>query len=92
MSAGEDSGSDAHLNQKLRGMAGAALQPRAAAPGAGADVLQPSSARRYDGREANVRFDSIAQDHDGAYLPGSLPLSGFGVDGKNYGAMINALD
>ena len=37
-------------------------------------------------------FDSIAQDHDGAYLPGSLPLSGFGVDGKNYGARINALD
>jgi hypothetical protein len=39
-----------------------------------------------------VRFDSIAQDHDGAYLPGSLPLSGFGVDGKNYGARINAPD
>jgi hypothetical protein len=89
VSAGEDGGSDAHLNQKLH--VAIAIEDTAA-PGACADVLQPSSARRCDGREANVRFDSIAQDHDGAYLPGSLPLSGFGVDGKNYGARISALD
>ena len=87
MNAGKDGDTDAHLNQKLH--VAIAIEDTAA-PGAGADVLQPSSARRCDGREANVRFDSIAQDHDGAYLPGSLPLSIFGVNGKNCGARINA--
>ena len=87
MNAGKDGDTDAHLNQKLHV---AIAVEYAAAPGASAQVLEAGSLRRCNGGEPDVRFDSIAQDHDGAYLPGRLPLSIFGVNGKNCGARINA--
>lgn len=69
-----------HLHQKLDE---AIAIEHAAPPGAAAHVLESSGVRRRDGHKANVGFDRVTHEHDGAELPGRALFAEFSVNSQH---------